>query len=69
MRELLNQKILEQDRKCAICQQEFDDYRQIVAEHKEPRGMGGARRDDHPDNIQAAHSFPCNLQKGSKRIA
>jgi len=34
---LLNQKIVEQDRKCAICHEEFDDYRQIVAEHIEPK--------------------------------
>jgi hypothetical protein len=69
MRMLLNAKIVEQDRRCAICGELFDDYRQIVAEHKEPKGMGGARRDDHPDNIQAAHQYPCNLTKGSKRIA
>jgi hypothetical protein len=29
--------------------------------------MGGAWRDDHPDNIQAVHSR-CNGQKGSKRL-
>jgi hypothetical protein len=29
--------------------------------------MGAARRDDHPDNIQAAHRL-CNLLKGSKRL-
>ena len=30
--------------------------------------MGGAWRDDHPDNIQAVHRH-CNLRKGSVRIA
>jgi hypothetical protein len=69
MRILLHQKIAEQDRKCAICHEPFDDYSQIVAEHREPKGMGSARRDDHPDNIQAAHGFPCNVAKGSRRIA
>jgi hypothetical protein len=28
--------------------------------------MGGAWRDDHPDNIQAAHWW-CNGEKGSSR--
>jgi hypothetical protein len=28
--------------------------------------MGGARRDDHPDNIQAVHWW-CNSDKGSIR--
>jgi hypothetical protein len=69
MRILLHQKIAEQNRCCAICHKEFTDYSEIVAEHREPCGMGGARRDDHPDNIQAAHNFPCNVNKGSRRIA
>lgn len=69
MKALLAQKIIEQNNRCALCQEEFDDYRQIVAEHKSPKGYGGGRRDDHPDNIQAAHGYPCNFQKGSKRIA
>jgi hypothetical protein len=29
--------------------------------------MGGAWRDDHPENIQAVHRR-CNLQKGSRRL-
>jgi hypothetical protein len=29
--------------------------------------MGSARRDDHPDNIQAAHRI-CNLEKGSRSV-
>jgi hypothetical protein len=28
--------------------------------------MGGAWRDDHPDNIQAVHWW-CNGEKGSRR--
>jgi hypothetical protein len=28
--------------------------------------MGGARRDDHPENIQAVHWW-CNSEKGSIR--
>jgi len=64
MRKLLNRKIVEQDRKCAICHQEFTDYNDIVPDHTDPKGMGGAWRDDHPDNIQATHWW-CNGEKGS----
>jgi hypothetical protein len=37
-----------------------------VPDHIDPKGMGGARRDDHPENIQAVH-FCCNGKKGSTR--
>jgi hypothetical protein len=83
MRKLLNRKIVEQDtnlvasggrsskgldkKKCAICHQEFTDYSDIVPDHRDPKGMGGAWRDDHPDNIQATHWW-CNGEKGSTRI-
>ena len=30
MRKLLNRKIVEQDRKCAICHEEFTDYNDVV---------------------------------------
>ena len=65
--EMLNRKIAEQDGKCAICHESFTDYGEIVPDHIEPKGMGGAWRDDHPDNVQASHGR-CNLRKGSKRI-
>ena len=67
MRKLLNRKIVEQDRKCAICHEGFTDYNDVVPDHKDPKGMGGAWRDDHPDNIQATHWW-CNGEKGSTRI-
>jgi len=67
MRKLLNRKIVEQDRKCAICLEEFTDYTDVVPDHRNPKGMGGAWRDDHPDNIQATHYW-CNDEKGSTRI-
>jgi hypothetical protein len=67
MRKLLNRKIIEQDRICAICQEEFTDYNDIVPDHRDPKGMGGAWRDDHPDNIQATHWW-CNGEKGSTRM-
>ena len=55
MRKLLNRKIVEQEGKCAICHTAFTDYNEIVPDHIEPKGMGGAWRDDHPENIQAVH--------------
>ena len=67
MRKLLNRKIIEQEGKCAFCRAAFTDYNEIVPDHIEPKGMGGARRDDHPENIQAVHRR-CNLEKGSKRL-
>jgi hypothetical protein len=33
MRQLLNRKIVAQDRKGAICQEQFDDYNDIVPDH------------------------------------
>ena len=66
MRKLLNRKVAEQGGKCGICHEAFIDCCEIVPDHIEPRGMGAARRDDHPDNIQAVHRR-CNGEKGSKR--
>src|SRR6201995_19653 len=66
MRKLLNRKIVDQNRQCAICQVAFTHYNDIVPDHIDPRGMGGSRRDDHPENIQAVH-FWCNGEKGSTR--
>ena len=39
MRKLLNRKIVEQDRKCAICHEEFTDYNDVVPDHRNPKGM------------------------------
>jgi hypothetical protein len=66
MRKLLDRKIVEQNRRCAICQVAFTNYGDIVPDHMDPRGMGGSRRDDHPENIRAVHSW-CNGEKGSTR--
>ncbi len=67
MRKLLNRKIREQAGICAICYEEFTDYNDVVPDHRNPSGMGGAWRDDHPDNIQAVH-WRCNDEKGSTRM-
>jgi 5-methylcytosine-specific restriction endonuclease McrA len=63
MRKLL----VSQGGNCGICKTVFTDYSDVVPDHINPRGMSGAWRDDHPDNIQAAHWW-CNGDKGSSRI-
>lgn len=67
LRKLLNRKIRQQGGVCAICHEEFTDCNDIVPDHRNPKGMGGAWRDDHPDNIQAVHWW-CNDEKGSTRL-
>jgi hypothetical protein len=42
MRKLLNRKIVEPGRICAICHFEFTDYNAVVRDHKTPKGIGGA---------------------------
>ena len=37
-----NRKIVEQNRQCAICQVAFTNYSDMVPDHIDPRGMGGA---------------------------
>ena len=59
MRRLLNRKVVVQDTECALCHVKFTNCADIVPDHINPRGMGGAWRDDHADNIQAAH-WRCN---------
>lgn len=66
MRKLLNKKIIAQNGECATCNEKFTEYSDIVPNHITPRGMGGALRDDHLDNIQAVHWW-CNGEKGSNR--
>ena len=67
MRKLLDRKIVEQGRECALCHELFTDYHDVVPDHIDPKGMGGAWKDDHPDNIQATHWW-CNGEKGSTRM-
>ena len=56
MRNLLDRKIVKQNRQCAICQVAFTNYSDIVPDHIAPH--------DHPENIQAVHWW-CNSEKGS----
>ena len=67
MRKLLKRKIVEQNGICAICSEEFTNYSDVVPDHRNPKGMGGAWRDDSPNNIQAVHWW-CNEEKGSTRM-
>jgi hypothetical protein len=67
MRKLMNRKIAEQGGMCAICHEEFTNYNDVVPDHKNPSGMCGAFRDDHPSNVQAVHVW-CNSKKGSSRM-
>ena len=53
---------------CHLCCEGFSRYSEIELEHIEPKGMGGAWRDDHMDNLALAHRS-CNREKGSRHIA
>ena len=63
MRKLLNRKIVAQDRKCAICQKEFNDYNDIVPDHGCPDGHGrrSARR---PSRKHPSCALVVQLKKG-----
>jgi len=52
---------------CVGCGKEIKDWNDFTFDHKEPRGMGAARRDDSMKNLRPMHS-KCNTEKGSKRI-
>lgn len=67
MNRLLIKKVAEQHGICALCEKEFTDMDEVGPDHREPRGMGAGKRDDHPSNIQATHNL-CNVLKGSKRL-
>ena len=56
-----------QDKICAICHFELTDYNDVVLDHENPKGMGGAWRDDSPSNDRAVHWW-CNSEKGSTRM-
>lgn len=66
MKKVLNRKITAQDGICAVCNERMTTYSEVAPDHIKPKGLGGGRRDDRPDNIQATHEW-CNNEKGSKR--
>ncbi len=47
MRKPLNRKIVQQGGISAICHEDFTHYNDIVPDHKNPKGIGGAWSDDH----------------------
>jgi hypothetical protein len=56
--------------KCFYCHGDLrkEEYADIDLCHIEPKGMGGARHDDHLDNLILGHRS-CNLENGSRRPA
>ena len=55
-----------QNRICPLCGLRLC-WKDATVDHKVPRGMGAAHRDDRLDATQSVHSL-CNSQKGSRRI-
>jgi len=53
---------------CGICGEPITDMGDVVPDHVEPKGMGGAWYDDGENgaNLQPAHN-QCNLMKSSQR--
>ena len=50
---------------CTLCGKQILEWTDFTLDHKEPRGMGGARRQDK-GNLRPAH-FSCNAERGSRR--
>ena len=61
----LNLAYESQNHVCPACNQ-FIAREDLSPDHYRPRGMGGAWRDDRPENIVAVHRW-CNSRKGSQR--
>ena len=51
---------------CGICGLPILRWEDFEFDHKDPRGMGGGRRDDSPGNLRPSHAL-CNRAKGSRR--
>jgi 5-methylcytosine-specific restriction endonuclease McrA len=68
--ELRRRKLLKMEEPmhlCGICWLPLsDDPNHVQLDHIKSKGMGGAQRDDHLDNLQATHPG-CNMRKGSKK--
>lgn len=67
MKKVVDKKLREQYGICAHCHCEFTDYSEVGPDHIKPKGMGGSRADDRPENIRVVH-HKCNSEKGSRRI-
>jgi hypothetical protein len=68
MRRTIESQACRATQQMRMCHKLFMDYNDIAADHVEPKGMGSARRDDHPTNIQAAQR-KCNLGKRIEKSA
>ena len=51
---------------CQLCFKPITDKRDYELDHRNPRGLGGGKRNDMESNVQASHGR-CNRKKGSKR--
>lgn len=67
LKKLTLRKVAEQQGLCCVCNEPFIDMDEVTTEHLNSRGAGGAKRDDHPDNIGASHGS-CNSRKGSRSL-
>lgn len=61
-------KLCEKISDCFYCHEPLESFSDTDLSHIEPKGMNGARRDDHWDNLTLAHRR-CNNLNGSKRPA
>lgn len=51
---------------CGICGEPIEDFKNLDSDHRIPGKMGGCK-DNSPGNLQPAHRYPCNTEKGSQR--
>ncbi len=58
-------ELIRQSVSCLYCTEPFTDYRQVELAHRNSKGMGGFKRDDHRDNLGLAHRW-CNRKNGSR---
>ena len=68
----VNVMLQRQNFKCCLCSDPINSYN-ATFEHRCPRGMAGARRDDRIEDenglpMNGAAHWQCNVEKGSKRI-
>jgi hypothetical protein len=69
----LNVMIRRQNWICCLCPDSMNSYN-ATFEHRNPRGMAAARRDDRIEDengnpMNGAAHWKCNGEKGSKRVA
>ena len=60
MRKLLDRKIVEQGRECALCHELFTDYHDVVPDHIDPKGLPSAPNEKVP--VIQGGAGPCSLE-------